>query len=304
MFLDTKLPKRNDAVAKRMAGQYMEALRRHPELIERALVGCPDPRLLGVMKATFAAERDFASFNGFALDHEELSSLPFHHKVSDAAPLGGAEGNRFLSIGAPYGPLTVGHFDDLIKLVEATLAETRNVESPHYGKPLCVWTIDEEPEMRVLSGLGPELILTNRPELLRRVLDERYGAPDKDLRRPAVMCHRGGPDGCGLPENTLPLIERGLYAGEAIEFDVCSAIDGAIVHHDNDPHDTIAVYRRSGGGVGEFRPVFNRPAGELRRMDEVTVAEIQSYCSYTRDEKGLVADVETVVDAVVTLIRE
>jgi glycerophosphoryl diester phosphodiesterase len=303
IFLDTKLPRGDVSVAQRMAAQYMEALRRHPELMSRALIGCPDAHLLGVMKAAFAAEADFASFDGFALDHEELSDLFLGNEVSEAAPLLGAAGNRYLSIGAPYKPLAVGDFDDLLELVRSTLAETRRAESPHHGKPLCVWTIDEESEMRALAALGPELILTNRPALLRRILDELYGEAGAHPGRPAVVCHRGGPDGSGHPENTLPLIERGLDVGDAVEFDVCSAQDGAIVHHDNDPHDTIAVYRRSGGGVGEFRPIFRRPASELRRMDELTIAEIQACCGYVRDEKGIPAEVESVLDAVVDLAQ-
>lgn len=302
MFLDTKLPRGELAVARRMAEQYMAALRRHPELVGRALVACPDAQLLDAMKAAFAAAPDFASFDGFALDHEELSDLFLGHQVDEADPLRGAAGNRYLSIGAPYKPLAVGDFDDLLELVRRTLSETRRAGSPHHGKPLCVWTIDAESEMHALAALGPEFILTDQPALLHRVLDQRYGVAGADPRRPAVMCHRGGPDGCGFPENTLPLIERGLIAGDAVEFDVCSARDGAIVHHDNDPNSAIAVYRRSGGGVGEFRPVFAH-AGELRRMDELTIAEIQAGCSYVRDEKGLAADVKTAVVAVATLIR-
>lgn len=303
MFLDTKLPRGEIAVARRMAEQYMEALRRYPALVGRALVACPDAQLLDAMKAAFAAAADFASFDGFALDHEELSNLFLGHEVDEADPLRGAGANRYLSIGASYKPLSVGDFDDLLALVRRTLAETRRAGSPHHGKPLCVWTIDAESEMRALAALGPEFILTDQPALLHRVLDECYGLAGVDPRRPAVMCHRGGPDGCGFPENTLPLIERGLFAGDAVEFDVCSAQDGAIVHHDNDPNSAIAVYRRSGGGVGEFRPVFSHPAGELRRMDERTVAEIQAGCSYVRDEKGLAADVKTVLGAAATLVR-
>jgi glycerophosphoryl diester phosphodiesterase len=290
-------------VARRMAEQYMEALRRYPELVGRALVACPDAQLLDAMKAAFAAAADFASFDGFALDHEELSNLFLGHEVDEADPLRGAGANHYLSIGASYKPLSVGDFDDLLELVRRTLAETRRAGSPHHGKPLCVWTIDAESEMRALAALGPDFILTDQPALLHRVLDQRYGLAGVDPRRPAVMCHRGGPDGCGFPENTLPMIERGLIAGDAIEFDVCSARDGAIVHHDNDPNSAIAVYRRSGGGVGEFRPVFTHPAGELRRMDELTVAEIQTGCSYVRDEKGLADDVKTVLSAAATLVR-
>src|SRR6185369_13552520 len=106
----------------------------------------------------------------------------------------------------------------------------------------------DEEQMRALAALGPDVILTNQPARLAAVLDERYGARGVDRARPRAMCHRGGPDGGGAPENTLPQIERGLARGDGIEIDVCSAIDGALVFHDNDPEALIAVMRRSGGG--------------------------------------------------------
>jgi len=38
------------------------------------------------------------------------------------------------------------------------------------GYRLYVWTVDEEPEMRRLIALGVDGIITNKPDLLRRVL--------------------------------------------------------------------------------------------------------------------------------------
>lgn len=301
-FLDSKLPPGEPEVARRLATQYIDALREYPDLRDRALVACPDAALLAVMKAAFAAAPDFTNFDGFALDHEELSDFALGHSIDAAAPLRGSQGNRYLSIGAPYKPLSIGDFDDLLTLVARTLAETRRPGSPHYGKPLCVWTIDEEPQLRALAALGPEYILTDQPALLQRVLDERYAPADP--RRPGVMCHRGGPDGCGAPENTLPLLARGVASGDAVEFDVCSAVDGAVLHHDNDPRGLIAVYRRSGGGVGEFRPTCAIPPASRRRLDQQTTVEIQAAYGYARDEKGPLADAETVVQAAAEEVRQ
>ena len=41
------------------------------------------------------------------------------------------------------------------------------------GIEVHVWTIDEEPEMRRLLDLGVDGIMTDRPDRLRSVLDER-----------------------------------------------------------------------------------------------------------------------------------
>lgn len=274
IFLDTKLPPGEAAVARRMGAQYAEALRRHGELRERVVIACPDVALLAEMRAEVRRAPGFATYDRFAYDHEELSAFFVGHDAAEAAPLRGAEDNRFLSIGAPYKPLAAGDWDDLLALVAQTVAAIQGSE-----RRLCVWTIDEEDQMRQLAALGPDYILTNRPALLRRIVG--LGA------RVRVMCHRGGPDGCGSPENTLEMISQGLLEGEAVEIDVCSARDGAILHHDNDPTSPIARLRQSGAAVGQFRPV----ARTERRMDELTVAEIQAAYDYARDEKGVGAAV-------------
>ena len=304
IFLDTKLP--NDpAVARRMAQQYMEVFREYPSMRDRAFIGNANAAMLDVMKAEFAKTPGFENFKGFAYDHEDLSDFKLGHKVSDAAPLKGAGDNRWLSMGAPYKPFSVGEWSDVLELTRKTLAETRNPSSPHFGKQLCVWTIDDEKQMRDLAAIGPDAILTDNPTLLNKVLDERYGPAGVDPKRPKVMCHRGGPDGSGAPENTLPMIERGLRMGDAIEIDVCSAKDGQVVMHDNDPKELIPTLRRSGGGVGEFRPVYEKkgPNVSLKRMDELTLAQIQEHYRYAKDEKGLGANVKTGVETAGRLAR-
>lgn len=305
IFLDTKLPPA-PAVALRMALQYRELFVRFPDLRGRAFIACPDRALLAIMRSQLTADPAFADFRDFALDHEELSAFTIGHDADEAAPLRDAGDDAWLSIGAPYKPLAAGGFDDLVRLVRATLAQTRAAGGPHAGKRLCVWTIDDAAQQRAIAALGPDVILTNRPAQLAAILDELYGPRGASPRRPLAMCHRGGPDGCGAPENTLPAIEAGLARGDGIEIDVCAARDGAIVWHDNDPEGVIAVLRRSGGGgVGEFKPVFRGPASLAdRRIDELTIAEVQASYGYARDEKGALADAATAVRAAAALVRD
>lgn len=305
IFLDTKLPPGEDEVARRMGEQYLAAFTRQPALRGRAFIACPDAGQLAVMQEVFAADPAFADFRDFALDHEELSGFVLGHDVDEATPLRGAGDNRWLSIGAAYKPLAVGGFDDLLTLVGRTLERTRRPGGVHAGKRLCVWTIDDEAQMEALARLAPDVILTNLPDRLHAVLDRHFGRRGADPARPLVMCHRGGPDGHGRPENTLPLLELGLTTGDAIELDVCSATDGAVVLHDNDPEGAVTVLRRAGGGVGEFKPVYRGPRALAdRRMDQLTVAEIQASHGYARDEKGALASVATGLRAVAQLVKD
>ena len=306
IFLDTKLPDDPD-VAARLGAHYLELFVRFPDMRGRAFIACPDRALLEIMKEVFAAAPGFADFRDFALDHEELSAFALGHDVAAATPLRGAVDNAWLAIGAPYLPLAVGGFDDLLALVRTTLAQTRAGSGPHAGRRLCVWTIDDDDEMGAVAELAPDVILTNRPARLTAILDERFGPRGADPRRPRAMCPRGGPDGPGVPENTLPAIELGLRLGDGLEIDVCAATDGPIVFHDNDPENAIAVLRRSGGGgVGEFKPVFTDHGRDLanRRLDQLTIAEIQACYGYARDEKGAVATAITGLGAIGRLIRD
>jgi glycerophosphoryl diester phosphodiesterase len=321
IFLDTKLPPGDVDVARRMARQYLDAFVRQPDLRGRAFIACPDRALLAVMQDEFAAAPGFEDFRDFALDHEELSAFAVGHDADEATPLRDAGDNAWLSIGAAYKPLATGGFDDLLRLVRATVAELRVPGGRHAGKRLCVWTIDDDAQQRAVAALGPDVILTNRPLALTAILDELYGPRGGDAsrgseardtrdaraaRRPLAMCHRGGPDECGAPENTLPAIEAGLRLGDGVEFDVCAAIDGAVVWHDNDPEGVIAVLRRSGGGgVGAWKPVFRGPAALAnRRVDQLTVEQVQHAYGYARDEKGALAGVVTGLGAIGRLIRD
>ncbi|MBS1153735.1 MAG: glycerophosphoryl diester phosphodiesterase [Myxococcaceae bacterium] len=281
--LDTKLPPNEPGVARRMANQYMDALRRHPELKDQVFIACNDKQMLTAMKKEFAKNDDFKDFRNFSFDHEELNDFILGGNVNDADPLKGSGNNKFVSIGDPRAPLRVGGFDDLLALSKKTLKKTRDPSSKDFGKQLVVWTINDEDKMRKVVALKPDYIVTDNPALLKKVIDEVCGP--NDPLRPKIQCHRGGPDGLGLPENTLPMIEQGFRTGDSVEFDVCAAKDGPVVFHDNDPNSVVSVMRNLGiAGDGQFRPTVPSLGDPLRglRLDQLTVDQIRKAYGYAR----------------------
>jgi glycerophosphoryl diester phosphodiesterase len=278
--LDTKLPEGKPEVARRMARQYMEALRKYPQLKDQVFIACNDEKMLKVMKDEFKASKDFSTFNRFSLDKEQLNAFFIGNSPDAADPLKGSGTNAFVSIGDPRAPLSTGNFDDLLRLTKQTLSKTRDPKSPHFGKQLVVWTINDEDKMRKLAKLKPDFIVTDNPALLNKVLDEVCGK--NDPLRPKVQCHRGGPDGSGAPENTLPMLERGFREGDSIEFDVCSAVDGAVLYHDENPNAVVSLVRNLGlGGEGEFRPTYPGLGSPLRKsLHELTTEQIRQGYGY------------------------
>jgi glycerophosphoryl diester phosphodiesterase len=68
---------------------------------------------------------------------------------------------------APYGVLDVPYHYAHVTLVDREfLAAAAQAE-----KWVNVWTVDAEPEMRALVAMGVGGVMTDRPDLLRRVLD-------------------------------------------------------------------------------------------------------------------------------------
>jgi len=286
IYLDSKVSG-DPAVARRLARQYIGLLRKYPDMRDRVIVSCPDRACLDAMKEEFARCPDLGDFRGFCLDNEHLNDRGTGGHTEKVDALDGAGDNEYLSIGDPKDPLRFlngsGTFDDLKREVQEALAQTRDPASPAYGKKLVVWTINDESKMEELARLGPDGIMTDNPELLKRVLDRHYGPSGQDPRRPAVYCHRGGPDTGDFPENTMPMIQRGLELGDAIEIDVCSARDGCILFHDNDI-DAVAVARNAGLEGMHFRPVEPDLGSEARgkRLDQMTMAEIRASYGYER----------------------
>ncbi|MBL9038110.1 MAG: hypothetical protein JNG84_06320 [Archangium sp.] len=277
IFLDTKIPTKNPTVARRMAQQYMEAFRAFPSMKDRAFISVPDAKTLAIIKDEFAKAPDFQSFKNFCLDKEELNKMKGDVRAL-ADPLTGAGDNAFIAVGDPKNPLGKGDFDDLKAVVAKTLTQTRDPASPHSGKKLSVWTINDPKKMKEIAKLNPDFILTDDPAMLKAVLDELYAPGEK---RPGIMCHRGGPAGYA-PMNTMPMLDEGFREGDAIEIDVCSTKDGAILFHDNEPANIVTNLHNFGEDEKNFRlkmpNLFTKARG--KRVDQLSMAEVRKAYEY------------------------
>ena len=98
------------------------------------------------------------------------------------------------------------------------------------------WTTNDAEKMRQQIRMGVDGIITDRPDILQRVLkEEREAATDAERERLAhfdVSAHRGGR---GLrPENTLPSFESGLdQLSTTLETDTGVTTDGvSLIWHD------------------------------------------------------------------------
>lgn len=274
IYLDTKTPK-DPQVARRMARQIMEQLRKHPDLKERVVVMNPDKGVLDAMKDEFAKNPDFKDFKNFCLDNENLNK--WNPSAAERSPLTGSGDNRYVSIGNPKDPLTPNNFDDLVQEVRKAKTQTTDATNSHYGKKVIAWTLNEPDQVRKLVEAGADGILTDDPEMMNRTLDQ-MGLKPGDPRRPEVIAHRGGPNSKESPENTLPRIEQGLRTSDAIEIDVVSAKDGAVIFHDNDPNSLISHARNLGlEADNKWRPVYPDIGTDVRgkRLDELTVDQIR-----------------------------
>ncbi len=283
IFLDTKLPPGKPEVAQRMAQQYLEAFRQYPQLKAQAFISVPNAEMLKVVQDEFAKAPGFSDFKNFCYDHEQLnqSVLKSTDAVQTAAdPLSGSGDNRFIAVGDPKAPFRQAGFNDLKEVVKRALEKTRDPQSPEFGKQLCVWTINDEKKMRELAQLKPDFILTDNPDLLKKVLDDLY--PADEPNRPKIMCHRGGPAGFA-PMNTMPMVDEGFRRGDAIEIDVCSAKDGAILFHDNNPKDIVSALHGQAIDQTGFRTTMPNVLSKERtkRLDELTVDEIRGAYTYT-----------------------
>jgi len=69
---------------------------------------------------------------------------------------------------SPYGVLDVPYRYSGVTLVDREFLAA----AAEAGKWVNVWTVDAEPEMRALVAMGVGGVMTDRPDLLRRVLDE------------------------------------------------------------------------------------------------------------------------------------
>lgn len=98
------------------------------------------------------------------------------------------------------------------------------------------WTTNDAEKMRTLIRMGVDGIISDRPDILQRVLAEERAAASEEKRerlaRFDVAAHRGGR---GLrPENTLPSFESGLdQMATTLETDTGVTTDGvSLIWHD------------------------------------------------------------------------
>jgi glycerophosphoryl diester phosphodiesterase len=84
------------------------------------------------------------------------------------------------------------------------------IELQAMGVRVVPWTTNDPDQMRAIIRTGVDGLISDRPDLLQRVVNEERAARpnDEKLKHFVVSAHRGGR---GLrPENTLPSFENGL----------------------------------------------------------------------------------------------
>jgi glycerophosphoryl diester phosphodiesterase len=81
---------------------------------------------------------------------------------------------RLCGYGVPVGPFSAGCVQVPLTWKDRTLVDAKFVTgAARRGIPVHVWTIDEPAEMHRLLDLGVGGIMTDRPSVLKRVLEER-----------------------------------------------------------------------------------------------------------------------------------
>ena len=81
---------------------------------------------------------------------------------------------RLAAYGVPVGPFSAACVQVPLAWKDRTLVDARFVKAAgRRGIPVHVWTIDEPAEMHRLLDLGVGGIMTDRPSVLKRVMEER-----------------------------------------------------------------------------------------------------------------------------------
>jgi glycerophosphoryl diester phosphodiesterase len=87
---------------------------------------------------------------------------------------GGVARLRLASIGAPVGPLPAPCAQVPVRARGIGLVDRRFLTAAHRrGMQVHVWTIDDEGEMERLLDLGVDGLMTDRPGVLKKVLERR-----------------------------------------------------------------------------------------------------------------------------------
>jgi len=115
---------------------------------------------------------------------------------------------------SPVDVTVLGTMPGSDKKLEMPLVPVSELQA--MGVRVVPWTTNDPDRMRALMALGVDGIITDRPDLLRKVVDESIAnakTPEERerLAKFDLSAHRGGR---GLrPENTLPSFENGIDQG-------------------------------------------------------------------------------------------
>jgi glycerophosphoryl diester phosphodiesterase len=124
---------------------------------------------------------------------------------------------------------------DAISNQRKLTAEVVPVQALHsMGIRIVPWTTNDPEQMRAVIRTGVDGLISDRPDLLYRVVSEERAAHPDDprLKNFVISAHRGGR---GLrPENTLPSFESGLdQLATELETDTGVSTDGiSLISHD------------------------------------------------------------------------
>lgn len=148
------------------------------------------------------------------------------------------------------------------------------------GYPIVTWTVNDKDRMLELMGLGVNGIISDRPDLLRKAVEEfdadSDGIPGDflgeegliDIDQFDAQGHRGGRN--LRPENTLPAMEVALdNLMTTLETDSGVSADD-VVMQDHDPYIESTKCRRADGtpyGEEDEVLVKNLTAAEIQSMD-------------------------------------
>ena len=145
---------------------------------------------------------------------------PYLTLMKKAAAHAKAHGDKFVPALSPVDSSLLGDNPQInVKTLQAA------------GFKVVPWTTNDPEKMKALIALGVDGIISDRPDILQRVVAEERAAGHK-LIGFDVEAHRGGR---GLrPENTLPSFESGIDQGAVtLETDTGVTTDGiSLIWHD------------------------------------------------------------------------
>jgi glycerophosphoryl diester phosphodiesterase len=141
----------------------------------------------------------------------------------------------------------------------------RLIKSAHNRKLTVIpWTVNEKADMRSLITRGVDGIITDYPDRLRDVMEERnLDLPDPYASPFDVEAHRGGRR--YRPENTLPAFQYGLSRNvDTLELDTGVTADGVlVVAHDR----AINPNHCTGDAAILGKPIHELTLAQIKTLD-------------------------------------